>query len=75
MEDGQAQRSFHRSHPDLTGRLGIVPGPRKVPPFFWLFPVFPNCRNAFESLGRAIAVYPARLFLPGVPAHPLKVGL
>ena len=41
--------------------VGIVPGPRKVPPFYRLFPVFPTCRNALESLGRAGATHPARL--------------
>jgi hypothetical protein len=38
---------------------------RKVPPFYPLFPAFPTCQNALESLGRAGAAYPARLFLLG----------
>ena len=38
--------------------MDVVPGPWKVPPFFWLLPVFPTCQNALESLGRAGAVCP-----------------
>ena len=47
----------------MTYGVDIVPGPRKVPPFHRLFPVFLTCRNVLESIGRAGAVYPARLFL------------
>src|ERR1039458_9950083 len=47
---------------DPTGQAADVAlGPRKVSPFYRLFPVFPTCRNVLESLGRAGAVYPPRL--------------
>src|ERR1017187_6879034 len=44
-------------------REDVVPGPRKAPPFYRLFPVFPTCQNALESRGRAGATYRARLVL------------
>src|ERR1035437_5046302 len=48
----------------------VNPPSCKVPPFHRLFPVFPTCQNAAESLGRAGAVYPARFFSrPRSPSH------
>src|ERR1035437_5908338 len=48
----------------------VKPPACKVPPFHRLFPVFPTCQNAAESLGRAGAVYPARFFSrPRSPSH------
>ena len=41
----------------------LLSAPGTASPFCRLFQVFPTCRNALESLGRAGATYPARLIL------------
>src|ERR1035441_297108 len=65
MEAGQAQRSFHRSH--ILTQKRQMPGfsaPGRYP-VISAIPGLPTSPNAAESLGRAVAVCPARLFLLG----------
>ena len=42
-------------------RWMVFSAPGKVSPFYRLFPVFPTGWDALESIGRALAAYPARL--------------